>query len=166
MRSRNVENCCIPAVDKWPCSHYFTMFSPYVHAVSLLQKLFISYLTAWVQKGYCSMCCQRYGHTKNCCHFKPRCVRCAGDHLTNHATEKKALVISLVENHPANQKGCTVYKDIQKETYPPLRLKQYTPPAQIKPCTSTLNHYSQLLLCYKCRASVTHKPTSSAKYRT
>jgi hypothetical protein len=35
-------------------------------------------------------------------------------------------------NHPANYKGCTVYKDLQKKTYPPLRLKQYTPPAQIK----------------------------------
>jgi hypothetical protein len=27
---------------------------------------------------------------------------------------------------------CTVYKDLQKETYPLLRLKQRTPPAQIK----------------------------------
>jgi hypothetical protein len=25
-----------------------------------------------------------------------------------------------------------VYKDLQKKTYPPLRLKQYNPPAQIK----------------------------------
>jgi hypothetical protein len=35
-------------------------------------------------------------------------------------------------NHPANYKGCTVYKDLQKKIYPPSRLKQYTPPAQIK----------------------------------
>jgi hypothetical protein len=27
--------------------------------------------------------CQRYGHTKNYCHLKLRCVKCAGDHLTN-----------------------------------------------------------------------------------
>jgi hypothetical protein len=26
--------------------------------------------------------CQRYGHTKNYCHLKPRCVQCAGNHLT------------------------------------------------------------------------------------
>jgi hypothetical protein len=25
---------------------------------------------------------QRYGHTKNYCHLKPRCFKCAGDHLT------------------------------------------------------------------------------------
>jgi hypothetical protein len=42
-----------------------------------------------------------------------RCVLCAGNHL-------------------ANYEGCTVYKDMQKKTSPLLRLKQYTPPAQIK----------------------------------
>jgi hypothetical protein len=35
-------------------------------------------------------------------------------------------------NLPANYKGCTVYKDLQKRTYPPLHLKQYTHRAQIK----------------------------------
>jgi hypothetical protein len=27
--------------------------------------------------------CQRYGHTKNNCHLKSRCVKCAGDHSTH-----------------------------------------------------------------------------------
>jgi hypothetical protein len=27
--------------------------------------------------------CQRYGHTKNCCHLKLRRIKCAGNHLTN-----------------------------------------------------------------------------------
>jgi hypothetical protein len=27
-------------------------------------------------------------------------------------------------NHPANYKGCTVYKDIQQRTFPPLRISQ------------------------------------------
>jgi hypothetical protein len=26
--------------------------------------------------------CQRYGHTKNYCHLKLRCVKCVGDHMT------------------------------------------------------------------------------------
>jgi hypothetical protein len=30
-----------------------------------------------------------------------------------------------------NYKGFTIYKDLQKKTYPPLCLKQYTPPVQI-----------------------------------
>jgi hypothetical protein len=33
-------------------------------------------------------------------------------------------------NLPANYKGCMVYKDLQKKTYPPLHPKIYTPPAQ------------------------------------
>jgi hypothetical protein len=35
-------------------------------------------------------------------------------------------------NHPANHKRSTGYKDLQRKTYPPIRFKQYTPPAQIK----------------------------------
>jgi hypothetical protein len=52
--------------------------------------------------------CQRKDHSS-----AVRCVLCDG-------------------NHPANYKGCTVYKDLQRKTYPPLRLKQYTPPALIQ----------------------------------
>jgi hypothetical protein len=38
-------------------------------------------------------------------------------------------------NHPTNYKRCTVHKDLQKKTYPPLHPKIYTPPAQLKPYT-------------------------------
>jgi hypothetical protein len=34
--------------------------------------------------------CQRYGHTKNYCHLKPRCVKCADDHLTNQCHQKES----------------------------------------------------------------------------
>jgi hypothetical protein len=80
--------------------------------------------------------CQRYGHTKNYFHLKPRCVKCAGGHLTNqcHRKERSSAVwcVLCCGNHPANYKGWTVYKDLQKKTKQPLRLKQYIPPAQIK----------------------------------
>jgi hypothetical protein len=33
--------------------------------------------------------CQRYGHTKNYCHLKTRCVKCPGDHLTNQCHRKE-----------------------------------------------------------------------------
>jgi malonyl CoA-acyl carrier protein transacylase len=64
-------------------------------------------------------------------------VKCAGGHLTNqcHRKERSSDVRCVLcgGNHPANYKGCTVYKDLQKKTYQPIRLKQYTPPAaQIK----------------------------------
>jgi hypothetical protein len=80
--------------------------------------------------------CQRYGHTKNYCHLKPRCVKWAGDRLTNqcHKKERSSDVTCVLcgGNHPAKYKGCTVYKDLQKKTYPPLRSKIYTLPSQIK----------------------------------
>jgi hypothetical protein len=70
------------------------------------------------------------------CHLNPRCVKCAGDHLTNqcHKKERSSDVTCVLSggNNPANYKGCTVYKDLQKKTYSPLRRKIYTPPAQIK----------------------------------
>jgi hypothetical protein len=76
--------------------------------------------------------CQRYGHTKNFCHLKPRCVKCTGDHSTSRCPRKErssdVRCVRCNGNHPANYKGCKDYKDLQK-TYPPLRPKQYTPPA-------------------------------------
>jgi hypothetical protein len=80
--------------------------------------------TAQIQKAYCSMYkLQRYGHTKNYCHLKPRYVNCAGDHLTNqcHRKERSSDVRCVLcdGNHPAKYKGRTVYKDLQKKTYPP-----------------------------------------------
>jgi hypothetical protein len=79
--------------------------------------------------------CHRYGHTKNFCHLKPRCVKCAGDHSTSQCPRKErssdVRCVLCDGNHPANYKGCTVYKDLQK-TYQPLRQKQYTPPAPLQ----------------------------------
>jgi hypothetical protein len=68
--------------------------------------------------------CQRYGHTKNYCHLKPRCVKCAGDHLTKKYHQKEISTdvrcVLCGGNHPVNYKGYTVYKDLQKKTYTPL----------------------------------------------
>jgi PAX-interacting protein 1 len=111
--------------------------------------------------------CQRYGHTKKYCHLKSRCVRCAVDHLTNkcHRKEKSSDVRCVLcgGTHPANYKGCTVYKDLQKKAYPPLRLKVYTPPAQIKQTlytqpgiTYAQKNPQKFLHSHKDRARATH----------
>jgi hypothetical protein len=72
--------------------------------------------------------CQRYGHTKAYCFHSPRCVKCAGTHFTSQCLRKdKSDNVKCVlgnGNHPANYKGCTVYKDLQKRTFPPLRRNQ------------------------------------------
>lgn len=82
--------------------------------------------------------CQRYGHIRGFCFRKPRCVKCVGDHATSNC-QRKGLTeyvkcILCGGNHPANYKGCSVYKDLQKAKYPPLRPKNTTTNnATIKP---------------------------------
>lgn len=78
--------------------------------------------------------CQRYGHTKGFCHRRPRCVKCTGDHLTSNCPQKtrsnNVKCVLCEGNHPANYKGCMVYKEIQKSKYPPLRNKNVPPQTQ------------------------------------
>jgi hypothetical protein len=55
------------------------------------------------------MCCQRYDHTKNYCHLKSRCVKCAGSHGTTQCPRKErssdVRCVLCGGNHPANYKG-------------------------------------------------------------
>ena len=67
--------------------------------------------------------CQRYGHTQTYCYHSPRSVKCACSHLTKQCLRKErsehVKCVLRDDNHPANYKGCTIYKDIQKEpTHP------------------------------------------------
>lgn len=72
--------------------------------------------------------CQRYGHTKKYCHLKPRCVKCTGDHATENCPRKErsdsVKCVLCSGNHPANYKGCAVYKELQQKKYPALRPMQ------------------------------------------
>lgn len=72
--------------------------------------------------------CQKYGHTRSFCHCKARCVKCAGDHATAdcHKKERSDHVkcVFCSGNHPANYKGCAVYKELQKSKFPQLRPKK------------------------------------------
>ena len=74
--------------------------------------------------------CQRYGHTKGYCHHSPRCVKCTGLHLTNECSRKekseKVKCVLCAGNHPANYKGCSVYKQLQQKAFPSLR-KRHQP---------------------------------------
>lgn len=74
------------------------------------------------------MNCQRYGHTKRFCHLNPRCVKCAGNHQTVQCPRKErssdVKCVLCEGNHPANYKGCIIYKELQKNKFPPLRNKQ------------------------------------------
>ncbi|CAG4950937.1 unnamed protein product [Colias eurytheme] len=73
--------------------------------------------------------CQDYGHTKKYCRRKPRCIKCAGYHTSAECSRKErseeVKCVLCNGNHPANYKGCSIYKELQKQKYPPLRNKTY-----------------------------------------
>jgi hypothetical protein len=59
--------------------------------------------------------CQQYGHTKNYCMRPFRCVKCGGPHNTTTCTKDKnspAICALCQGSHPANYKGCQVYREI------------------------------------------------------
>lgn len=63
------------------------------------------------------MNCQDYGHSRKYCSYTPRCVRCGEEHPTSHCVKTKDLPAKCalcMGNHPANYKGCQVYKNLQQ----------------------------------------------------
>ncbi|CAH2097934.1 unnamed protein product [Euphydryas editha] len=60
--------------------------------------------------------CQQYGHTKNYCMRPYRCVKCAESHKTSDCPKKDrslpAKCALCLGAHPANYKGCEVYREI------------------------------------------------------
>ena len=96
------------------------------------------------------------------CNHVPRCVKCAGLHATSECTRKeksKDVKCALCEgNHPANYKGCNVYKELQQKTFPSLIKKHIIASknviidSKIKPGTS----YAQIV------APTIEKPTDQS----
>jgi len=89
--------------------------------------------------------CQRYGKSKGFCNLEARCVKCARDHPTfncRRKTKSENVKCMLCEgNRPANYKGCTVYKDLQKRYFPTLRRKEITTKPQLQvECTHTVGN--------------------------
>lgn len=61
--------------------------------------------------------CQSYGHTRSYCNHHPRCVRCGDNHDSSQClkNQKEPAKCALCGGpHPANYKGCTVHKDLNK----------------------------------------------------
>lgn len=76
--------------------------------------------------------CQQYGHTKTYCRRPYQCVKCGQMHDTSKCTKTNstpAVCALCGGEHPANYKGCQVYKTIQKREFPPLRTKPNTAPS-------------------------------------
>jgi len=107
--------------------------------------------------------CQRYGHTQAYCFRSPRCVKCAGSHHTAQCQRKEksdnVTCVLCNGNHPANYKGCSIYKDLQKRTFPPLRKKfEETHPSHLlQPTIAATSSYATAL-----KSSPTPLPLAAA----
>jgi hypothetical protein len=58
-----------------------------------------------------------YDHTKTYCNNHPRCVRCGENHRTDTCTKSRELPAKGAlcnGNHPANYRGCLVFKNLQQ----------------------------------------------------
>lgn len=61
--------------------------------------------------------CKCYNHTQAYCCREPRCVECAGKHLTTNCNISKQTAPKCVNYkgmHPANYRGCEVAKELQR----------------------------------------------------
>lgn len=78
--------------------------------------------------------CQRFEHTHAYCKREPRCVKCAGSHLTLECLADKTNTpkcCNCGQSHPASYRGCIVAKELQrkrsKNKEKPTRQKMPTP---------------------------------------
>lgn len=85
--------------------------------------------------------CQRYGHSKTYCRHLFRCVKCAQNHPTSECAKKdrtSPAKCALCDGaHPANYRGCAVYKEIQSRKYPTEKVTSAT--VQPRPNTVSIN---------------------------
>lgn len=66
--------------------------------------------------------CQTYGHTRTYCAHTPKCVKCGEDHITSSwkkSPELPAKCALCGGAHPANYKGCTIYKNLTQKQLKP-----------------------------------------------
>jgi hypothetical protein len=83
-----------------------------IKAISSVLHLKVS-IEAWRKPKGVPQCknCQAYGHTRNRCFRKPKCVKCGGEHDSKGCEKTKDQPCKCAlcgEAHPASYKGCVV----------------------------------------------------------
>ncbi|VVC33499.1 Pre-C2HC domain,Methyl-CpG DNA binding,DNA-binding domain [Cinara cedri] len=74
--------------------------------------------------------CQNYGHTRTYCVHRPMCVKCGSNHSSSTCTSSDLPAkCALNGPHPANYKGCTIYKQLsRKHNFSSNKIQQLPPP--------------------------------------
>lgn len=137
-------------INKQPLPMFFVDIKPKENNKKIYEIQFLQYTKVQIepprQKREIVQClrCQRYGHTKGYCTRQPRCVKCGNNHSTAQCTKTNDTAATCVlcnGKHPANYKGCTVYKELQQRKFPPLRPKQIESTSAAKPSSSSCTQH-------------------------
>lgn len=108
--------------DKKPTSTFFINIEPGANNAAVKDIKYIYHQSVIIEdpkkRTTLPQCqrCQQYGHSKNYCMRPYRCVKCGQGHKTADCPKKDrntpAKCALCQGAHPANYKGCEVYKEI------------------------------------------------------
>ncbi|KAE9530603.1 hypothetical protein AGLY_011065 [Aphis glycines] len=110
-------------VNKNPLPLFFVDLEPTLKSNEIFKMSSLLHCKIKIEEPYkpktISQCfnCQQYGHTRTYCGYQPRCVRCGADHQSTacpNSRDAPPKCAHCSQNHPANYKGCTIYKELQR----------------------------------------------------
>lgn len=113
----------IHRISKIPLPLFFVDLEPTDHSIGIFKLESLLHTKIKIEEPHkpkiISQCqnCQAYGHTKAYCGYSPRCVRCGDDHSSSacpNSRQDPMRCALCTGNHPANYRGCTVYKNLQQ----------------------------------------------------
>lgn len=118
--------------SKHPLPLFFVDLEPTEHSNQIYQLSSLMHTKIKVEEPYkpklISQCqnCQDYGHTRAYCGYSARCVRCSAHHSSSECTkspDSPAKCVLCSGDHPANYRGCSVYKELQRRKTPTNKSK-------------------------------------------
>jgi hypothetical protein len=111
--------------SKHPLPLFFVDLESIDHFNQIYQLFSLLHIKIKVEEPYksklISQCqnCQNYGNTRAYCGYSARCVRCSAHHSRPNALGCPNPLPNLyLGDHPANYRGCSVYKELQRQKTP------------------------------------------------
>lgn len=113
--------------SKCPLPLFFVDLEPTHYSNDIFKLSSLLHTKVKVEEPYkpkvISQClnCQEYGHTRAYCGYSARCVRCSAFHPSSECSKSRdspAKCALCSGDHPANYRGCSVYKELQRRKKP------------------------------------------------
>lgn len=164
---RNVTNA-LHRVSKIKLPLFFVDLEPALHNKNIFELQTICYTKVKIEAPRINkltpqcLNCQNYGHTRTYCNNHPRCVRCGENHRTDTCTKDRDLPAKCAlcnGDHPANYRGCLVFKNLQQ-----LRKKQSPSKSNTDKTEENTNHKNPTL--YNQSLNSTSHPNNSNNSQT